>query len=146
MSKIPFKVGDIIQHKNGCSAIVCNVASDYGTAYCFSSTATYEVDEYDHREWKKIGTYDLSEVASAIATAEENAVDIQTQVNMALSLMDKTYKLCEPESTHSVLVGNDIRVKQEDNQVLIQVYPAVGHGFEWTPVVKFRRQYGINDI
>ena len=146
MSKMPFRVGDIIQHKNGCSAIVCDVSTDDGTAYCFSSTATYEFDEYDYREWKKIGTYDLSEVASAIATAEENAIDIQTQVNMALSLMDKTYKICEPESTHSVLVGNDIRVNQKDNQVLIQVYPVLGQGYEWTPVVKFRRQYGINDI
>ena len=141
-----FAVGDIIQHKNGGSAIVCDVDSDDGTAYCFSSTATYEVDEYDHREWKKIGTYDLSKVASAIKEAEENAVDIQTQVNMALSLMDKTYKLYEPESTHSVLVGNDIRVNQKNNQVFIQVYPVVGQGFEWTPVVKFRQKYGINDI
>lgn len=146
MSKIPFIVGDIIQHKNGGSAIVCKVNSDYETIYCFSSTATYEIDTYDYREWKKIGTYDLFEVASAIKKAEENAVDIQTQVNMALSLMDKTYKLCEPESTHSVLIGNDIRVNQKDNQVLIQVYPVLGQGYEWTPVVKFRRQYGINDI
>lgn len=146
MSSVPFKVGDIIQHKNGGCAIVCNVASDYGTAYCFSSTATYEVDEYDHREWKKIGTYDLSKVASAIKQAEEDAIDIQTQVNIALSLMDKTYKICEPESSHSVLVGNDIRVNQKNNQVFIQVYPVVGQGYEWTPVVKFRRQYGISDI
>lgn len=141
-----FAVGDIIQHKNGGSAIVCDVDFDDETAYCFSSTATYDIDKCDYKYWKKIGTYDLSTIASAIKEAEENAVDIQTQVNMALSLMDKTYKLCEPESTHSVLVGNDIRVKQENNQVLIQVYPVVGHGFEWTPVVKFRQKYGINEI
>lgn len=146
MSKMPFRVGDIIQHKNGCSTIVCDVSTDDGTAYCFSSTATYEVDEYDYREWKKIGTYDLSEVASAIATAEENAIDIQTQVNMALSLMDKTFSNCTPDSNDKVLVGNDIRVRKEDNKVYIQVYPAVGSGYEWQPVVKFRQKYGISDI
>ena len=146
MSKVPFMVGDIIQHKNGGSAIISNIDHSLGNVYCFSSTTCYIIPDTDFRLWKKIGTYDLSEVASAIATAEENAIDIQTQVNMALSLMDKTYKLCEPESTHSVLVGNDIRVNQKNNQVFIQVYPAIGQGYEWTPVVKFRQKYGINDI
>lgn len=146
MSKIPFEVGDIIQHKNGGSAIITNVDYAYGNVYGFSSTTCYIIPDTDYKYWKKIGTYDLSQMASAIKEAEENAVDIQTQVNMALSLMDKTFLNYTPDSDEKVLVGNDIRVKKEDNKVYIQVYPAVGSGYEWQPVIKFRQKYGISDI
>lgn len=146
MSKIPFEVGDIIQHKNGGSAIITNVDYAYGNVYGFSSTTCNIIPDTDYKYWKKIGTYDLSQMASAIKEAEENAVDLHTQVNMALSLMDKTFSNYTPDSNDKVLVGNDIRVKKEDNKVYIQVYPAVGSGYEWQPVVKFRQKYGISDI
>lgn len=146
MSKIPFEVGDIIQYKNGGSAIITNIDHTYGNVYCFSSTTCYIIPDTDYKYWKKIGEYDLSIIASTIKEAEENAVDLQTQVNMALSLMDKTFSNCTPDSNDKVLVGNDIRVKKEDNKVLIQVYPAVGSGYEWQPVVKFKQKYGISDI
>lgn len=146
MSKIPFEVGDIIQHKNGGSAIVTIVNEVRGDVYGFNSTNYYIIPDCDFQFWKKIGEYDLSIIASAIKEAEENAVDIQTQVNMALNLMDKTFSNCTPDSNDKVLVGNDIRVRKEDNKVYIQVYPAVGSGYEWQPVVKFRQKYGISDI
>lgn len=146
MSNAPYKVGDIIQHKNGGSAIITNIDHAYGNIYCFSSTTCYIIPDTDYKYWKNIGTYDLSQIASAIKEAEENAVDIQTQVNMALSLMDKTFSNCTPDSNDKVLVGNDIRVKKEDNKVYIQVYHAVGSGYEWQPVIKFRQKYGISDI
>lgn len=146
MSKIPFEVGDIIQHKNGGSAIVTIVNEVRGDVYGFNSTDYHIIPDCDFQFWKKIGEYDLSQIASAIKEAEENAVDLQTQVNMALSLMDKTFSNCTPDSNDKVLVGNDIRVRKEDNKVYIQVYPAVGSGYEWQPVVKFRQKYGISDI
>lgn len=146
MSKVPFEVGDIIQHKNGGSAIVVLINKVRGDVYGFNSTNYYVIPNCDFQFWKKIGEYNLSQVASAIKEAEENAVDLQTQVNMALSLMDKTFSNCTPDSNDKVLVGNDIRVNQKNNLVYIQVYPAVGGGYEWQPVVKFRRKYGINDI
>ena len=146
MSKIPFEVGDIIQHENGGSAIVNHVNKYLCLVGCFNSTTGYTLGDTDYKYWKKIGTYDLSQIASAIKEAEENAVDLQTQVNMSLSLMDKTFSNCTPDSNDKVLVGNDIRVKKEDNKVYIQVYPVVGSGYEWQPVVKFRQKYGISDI
>ena len=146
MSKIPFEVGDIIQHKNGGSAIVTIVNEVRGDVYGFNSTNYYIIPDCDFQFWKKIGEYDLSIIASAIKEAEENAVDLQTQVNMALSLMDKTFSNCTPDSNDKVLVGNDIRVRKEDNKVYIQLYPAVGSGYEWQPVVKFKQKYGISDI
>ena len=146
MSNVPFTVGDIIQHKNGGSAIVVSVDKPNRTLFCFNSTNYYIVPDIDYKYWKKIGTYDLSKVVSAIKEAEENAVDIQTQVNMALSLMDKKFSNCTPDSNDKVLVGNDIRVNQKNNKVYIQVYFDIGGGYEWQPVVKFRQKYGINDI
>lgn len=146
MSKIPFEVGDIIQHKNGGSAIIVVIDKQNYNLFCFNSTNYYIIPDTDYKYWKKIGTYDLSQIASAIKEAEENAVDLQTQVNMSLSLMDKTFSNYTPDSNDKVLVGNDIRVKKEDNKVYIQVYPVVGSGYEWQPVIKFRQKYGISDI
>lgn len=139
--KIPFQPGDIIQHKDGGCAIVNHVNEHLCLVGCFNSTTGYTLGENDFEIWHKIGTYDLTNIASAIKEAKDNFYDVQTQVNMAIEIMDNTY--AESSGTGMVLVGTDISVNKNTNRVRIQIFNDIGKPSTWMPVLDFYKKYNL---
>lgn len=139
--KIPFQPGDIIQHKDGGCAIANHVNEYLCLVGCFNSTTGYTLGEGDWEFWHKIGTYDLTNIASAIKEAQDNYYDIQTQVNMAIDIMDNTYKLSDEDC--GILIGNDMRINKRSNSVYVQVYYDIGTPYTWESILDIYKKYNI---
>lgn len=139
--KIPFQLGDIIQHKDGGCAIVNHVNEYLCLVGCFNSTTAYTLGEVDFELWHKIGTYDLTNIASAIKEAKAEYIDIQTQVNMALQIMGHTY--AHAGDSRRTLIGDTISVNKELNKVFIQVYPDIGDPYTSEPVLDIIKRFDI---
>ena len=139
--KIPFQPCDIIQHKDGGCAIVNHVNECLCLVGCFNSTTGYTLGEVDFELWHKIGTYDLTNIASAIKEAQDNYYDIQTQVNMAIQIMDNTY--ANEDGKNKVLIGTDISVNKKANIVRVQVYSDIGDPYTWVSVLDIYKKYNL---
>lgn len=138
----PFAPGDIIQHKNSGSCAIVNFVDNYYLIVgCFNNTTSYTLKENDWGLWRKIGTYDLTNITAIIKEAQNSYYDIQTQVNMAIQIMDNTY--ANEDGKNKVLIGTDISVNKKTNIVRVQVYKDIGDPYTWVSVLDIYKKYNL---
>lgn len=139
--KPKFKRGDIICSDDG-NAFVITLADDLTQWYFgFSHETTYKTPYKNQDTFKKIGEFPISDIEDAISNAKNHFIDLQTQVNIAVSLMGK---FLEANGKRTLLVLSDMRVEKDANKVWIQCSAAGGKPNRWVTIVDLCEEYGVN--
>lgn len=139
--KPKFKRGDIIISDYGNAWIVSQVYDQDKCYDGFDHIDTYSLDFDSQDKFKKIGEFTLQTIKDAIDDAKRQSLDLQTQVNIALSLMDK---FLEANNKDSLLVSTDMRVDKDKNIVSVRCSDGIGRPDKWMSVVDICEDYGVD--
>jgi hypothetical protein len=139
--KPKFKRGDIIISDYGNAWIVSQVYDQDKCYDGFDHIDTYSLDFDSQDKFKKIGEFPLQTIKDAIDDAKRQSLDLQTQVNIALSLMDK---FLEANNKDSLLVSTDMRVDKDENIVSVRCSDGIGRPDKWMSVVDICEDYGVD--
>lgn len=139
--KPKFKCGDIISCKSGNTWIVAQASDSTGCYFGFNENSTYTLPYERQDNFKKIGEFPINSIQDAIDDAKRQSLDLQTQVNIAVSLMDK---FLEANNKDSLLVSTDMRVDKDKNIVSVRCSDGIGRPDKWMSVVDICENYGVD--
>lgn len=139
--KPKFKRGDIICSDYGNTWIVAQVSNRTDSYYGFNAKETYALPYERQDNFKKIGEFPIDTIEDAINNAKNQFIDLQTQVNIAVSIMDK-FLDCNNKDTLFVL--SDMRVDKNKDTVYVQCSTGGGKPNIWKTVIELCEEYGIN--
>lgn len=139
--KPKFKRGDIISSESGNTWIVAQASNSTGCYFGFDTNSTYTMPYERQDNFKKIGEFPMNTIKDAIADAKRQSLDLQTQVNIAVSLMDKFLKA---NNKDSLLVSADMRVDKDKNIVSVRCSDGIGRPDKWMSVVDICENYGVD--
>lgn len=139
--KPKFKCGDIISCKSGNTWIVAQASDATECYFGFNANSTYTMPYERQDNFKKIGEFPMNTIKDAIADAKRQSLDLQTQVNIAVSLMDKFLKA---NNKDSLLVSTDMRVDKDKNIVSVRCSDGIGRPDKWMSVVDICEEYGVD--
>lgn len=139
--KPKFKCGDIISSKSGNTWIIAQASDATGCYFGFNANSTYTMPYERQDNFKKIGEFPMNTIKDAIDDAKRQSLDLQTQVNIAVSLMDK---FLEANNKDSLLVSTDMRVDKDKNIVSVRCSDGIGRPDKWMSVVDICEQYGVS--
>lgn len=139
--KSKFKRGNIISCESGNTWIVAQVSDSTGCYFGFNVNSTYTLPYERQDNFKKIGEFPMSTIKDAIDDAKRQSLDLQTQVNIAVSLMDK---FLEANNKDSLLVSTDMRVDKDKNIVSVKCSDGIGRPDKWMSVVNICEKYGVD--
>lgn len=137
--KPKFKRGDIISCDHGNTWIVAQISID--GYYGFNAKETFTLPYERQDNFAKIGEFPMNTIEEAIDNAKNQFMDLQTQVNIAVTLMDK---FLDADSKDTLLVLKDMRVDKNANKVYIQCSTGGGKPNTWKTVVDICEEYGIS--
>lgn len=140
--KPKFKCGDIISCKSGNTWIVAQVSNATECYFGFDANSTYTMPYERQDNFKKIGEFPLQSIKDAIDDAKRQSMDLQTQVNIAVSLMDN---FLEANNKDSLLVSTDMRVDKDKNIVSVRCSDGISRPDRWITVVDICEKYGVNN-
>lgn len=136
-----FKRGDIISSDYG-NAFVIALADDETQWYFgFSHNTTYKMPYGQQGNYTKIGEFPIDTIEDAISNAKNQFIDLQTQVNIAVSLMGR---FLEVDGKNTLLVLSDMRVDKDKNIVYVLCSTGGGKPNTWKSVVKLCEDYGVD--
>lgn len=136
-----FKRGDIIRSDYGSTFIIALADDETQWYFGFSHETTYKMPYRGQDNYTKIGEFPIDTVEDAIETAKSQFIDLQTQVNIAVSLMGK---FLDADGKDTLLVLQDMRVDKDKNMVFIQCSIGGGKPNRWITVVDICEKYGVN--
>lgn len=136
-----FKRGDIICNNSGTAWIVIQASNNTGAYYGFNATGTYGLPFERQEAFKKIGEFPISTIETAIEDAKNQLIDLQTQVNIAVSLMGQ---FLEAHVKDTLLVLKDMRVDKDANKVWVQCSLGGGKPNIWKSIIELCEEYGID--
>lgn len=139
--KPKFKRGDIISSESGNTWIVAQASNSTGCYFGFDANSTYTLPYERQYNFTKIGEFPMNTIENAIDDAKRQSLDLQTQVNIAVSLMDK---FLEANNKDSLLVSIDMRVDKDKNIVSVRCSDGIGRPDKWMSVVDICEQYGVS--
>ncbi len=139
--KPKFKCGDIISCESGNTWIVAQASNSTGCYFGFNANSTYTLPYERQDNFKKIGEFPMNTIKDTIDDAKRQSLDLQTQVNIAVSLMDK---FLEANNKDSLLVSTDMRVDKDKNIVSVRCSDGIGRPDKWMSVVDICEQYGVS--
>lgn len=139
--KPKFKRGDIISSEFGNTWIVAQASDSTGCYFGFNVNSTYTLPYERQDNFKKIGEFPLQSIRDAIDDAKRQSMDLQTQVNIAVSLMDK---FLEANNKDSLLVSTDMRVDKDKNIVSVRCSDGIGRPDKWMSIVDICEDYGVD--
>lgn len=139
--KPKFKCGDIISCKSGNTWIVAQASDATECYFGFNANSTYTMPYERQDNFKKIGEFPMNTIKDAIDDAKRQSLDLQTQVNIAVSLMDK---FLEANNKDSLLVSTDMRVDKDKNIVSVRCSDGIGRPDKWMSVVDICENYGVD--
>lgn len=139
--KLKFKRGDIISSESGNTWIVAQASNSTRCYFGFDANSTYTMLYERQDNFKKIGEFPMNTIKDAIADAKRQSLDLQTQVNIAVSLMDKFLKA---NNKDSLLVSTDMRVDKDKNIVSVRCSDGIGRPDKWMCVVDICEDYGVD--
>ena len=140
--KPKFKCGDIISCKSGNTWIVAQASNATECYFGFNENSTYTMPYERQDNFKKIGEFSMNTIKDTIDDAKRQSLDLQTQVNIALSLIDK---FLEANNKDSLLVSTDMRVDKDKNIVSVRCSAGIGRPDKWMSVVDICEKYGVNN-
>lgn len=140
--KPKFKHGDIISSESGNTWIVAQASNSTGCYFGFDANSTYTMPYERQDNFKKIGEFPMNTIKDAIDDAKRQSLDLQTQVNIAVSLMDK---FLEANNKDSLLVSTDMRVDKDKNIVSVRCSDGIGRPDKWMSVIDICEEYGVNN-
>lgn len=139
--KPKFKRGDIIQNEYGCVFIIALADDDMQWYFGFGYNTTYKTPYGQQGSYTKIGEFPINIIEDAIENAKNQFIDLQTQVNIAVSLMGK---FLDADTKDTLLVLSDMRVEKDKNTVYVQCSTGGGKPNTWKTVIDICEEYGIN--
>lgn len=139
--KPKFNRGDIIRSASGTTWIVVQASDRTGAYYGFNASGTYGLPYEQQVAFTKIGEFPMNTIEEAIDNAKNQFMDLQTQVNIAVELMDK---FLDADGKDTLLVLKDMRVDKNANVVFVQCSTGGGKPNRWVTVVDLCEEYGIN--
>lgn len=139
--KPKFKRGDIISCESGNTWIVAQVSNSTECYFGFNANSTYTLPYERQDNFKKIGEFPINTIENAIDDAKQKHMDLQTQVNIAVSLMDR---FLEVDGKNTLLVLSDMRVDKDKNMVYVLCSAGGGKPNTWKSVVKLCEDYGVD--
>lgn len=139
--KPKFKCGDIISGESGNTWIVAQASDSTRCYFGFEENSTYTLPFERQDKFKKIGEFPMNTIKDTIDDAKRQSLDLQTQVNIAVSLMDK---FLEANNKDSLLVSTDMRVDKDKNIVSVRCSDGIGRPDKWMSVVDICEQYGVS--
>ena len=139
--KPKFKRGDIISSESGNTWIVAQASDSTGCYFGFDANSTYTLPYERQDNFTKIGEFPITLIEEAIDNAKNQFIDLQTQVNIAVQLMDK---FLEANGKDTLLVLKDMRVDKNTNVVFIQCSTGGGKPNTWKTVIDICEEYGVN--
>lgn len=139
--KPKFKRGDIIQNEFGCVFIIALADDDMQWYFGFGYNTTYKAPYGQQNSFTKIGEFPMNTIEEAIDNAKNQFMDLQSQVNIAVELMDK---FLDADGKDMLLVLRDMRVDKNANKVFVECSTGGGKPNRWVTVVDLCEEYGIN--
>ena len=139
--KPKFQCGDIISCKSGNTWIVTQASDATECYFGFNENSTYTMPYERQDNFTKIGEFPMNTIKDAIADVKRQSLDLQTQVNIAVSLMDKFLKA---NNKDSLLVSTDMRVDKDKNIVSVRCSDGIGRPDKWMSVVDICENYGVD--
>lgn len=136
-----FKRGDIISCEHGNTWIVSQVNDRTGSYEGFDARETYVLPFERQDNFAKIGEFPMNTIEDTIDNAKNQFIDLQTQVNIAVALMDK---FLDADGKDTLLVLKDIRVDKNANKVFVECSTGGGKPNIWKTVIDICEEYGIN--
>lgn len=140
--KPKFKCGDIISCESGNTWIVAQVSDATECYFGFNADSTYTSPYERQGNFKKIGEFPMNTIKDAIDDAKRQSLDLQTQVNIAVSLMDK---FLDADGMDTLLVLQDIRVDKDKNIVSVRCSDGISRPDKWMSVVDICEDYGVDN-
>lgn len=140
--KPKFKRGDIISSESGNAWIVAQASDSTGCYFGFDANSTYTLPYERQDNFTNIGEFPMNTIENAIDDAKRQSLDLQTQVNIAVYLMDN---FLEANGKDTLLVLKDMRVDKDKNMVFIQCSAGGGKPNRWITVVDICEKYGVNN-
>lgn len=138
--KAKFKRGDIVKHKDGNTLIVALVDHSYEYYHSFSDNNIYSFNFDEQDKFEKIGEFSLQTIRTAIEDAKLKAIDLQTQVNIAVNLMGQLLD----DDGGLLLVLTDMRVDKDKNIVFVRCSDGIGRPDKWVSITELCEDYGVS--
>lgn len=139
--KPKFKRGDIVCSDYGNAFVITLADAETQWYFGFSHNTTYKMPYGQQGNYTKIGEFPIDTIEDAISNAKNQFINLQTQVNIAVSLIGR---FLEVDGKNTLLVLTDMRVDKDKNIVSVRCSDGIGRPDKWMSVVDICEDYGID--
>lgn len=130
-----FKAGDIVRSIVAIDIVILEASEQKQAYYGFDSNRTYIIPYKDESIYTKVGEFPLHAIDETIVKAKESYMDLQTQVNIAVQLLDTTVKA---DGKPTLYIRSEIYVDKNKSTVYVKYSDCT------ISILDLCKDYGVN--